>query len=496
MNLTRKIREYYILILILIFAGILISINLDKPFIGHHDWNGAWYSNFARNFTRYGLLQTKFGSVLNYDFVNPSDFRYFTHYPPLLPILLFVSFKIFGISEWSARIVPLLFSLATISAIYFLGLKFFDKKTAVLAAAISTVFPIMIYFGTMPVQEVLVLPLVLVSVYFYFVFFEKPDRGNFLKLIAVLFISHLTNWPAYYLTPLFFLHFLIFAKSKWKLQLALAFPVFSLLMFGLHMAHLIWLTGKPFGGGMIEVFLYRANFGEKLIGYSTLNFLKTQARMLVVYFTRLAIVLSAVSLLWMIIKMKNHQIERQVQLITILGIFGVTHNLIFRNMAFIHDYMIIYLLPFFAIGASHGFFLIVKNFRISKTIQFILVTIILALVLFERNQFVRTLKTSQNFSEGVRLGLIIKKLTQSGQKALILSPDFKKYYEVFTGYYADRNIDYDLPPLEKMQLTMQEGRYKLIVAIPSRDTPQTHLDVLQQHYQMTKIDQFYVFSKL
>src|SRR3990167_9954716 len=97
--LLKKLKENFFVITILVLAAALLSVNLDKPFIGHHDWNGAWYSNFARNFMRYGLWQTKFGQVMNYDLISPNEFQYFTHYPPLLPIFMYISFKIFGVHE-------------------------------------------------------------------------------------------------------------------------------------------------------------------------------------------------------------------------------------------------------------------------------------------------------------------------------------------------------------------------------------------------------------
>ena len=494
MNFGFKIKKHLVLFPILIFAAILLSINLNKPFIGHHDWNGAWYSNFARNFTRYGLIETKFGSVMNYDIVSPPEFRYFTHYPPLLPILIFTSFKIFGIHEWSARIVPAIFSLGTISLVYLMGRKFFDQRTAVLAAAFASVVPIMIYFGKMPVQEVLVIAPVLLSILFYFNFFEKSTKSNLLKLLVSLAISHLINWPGYYVTPLFFFHYLILKKNKNKLKIALIFPLFSLLMFSIHIIHLTWLTGKPFGGGIIEALIYRLNLSEKPQDYTTFNFLRLQMRLLAIYFTRLVLLFSTVTIFWIADQIKKNKLTKAVQLLIILAIFGMTHNLVFRNMAYIHDYMIIYLLPFFALSASFGFFLTVKYLKINSSIISILAIGLLLLVVLERRQFVNKLLLSRGFQEGVVLGKIIHNKSQSKDKILVLSPDFKKYFEVFTGFYADRKIDYQLISRETLLTHLRSKEYRLIIAIPSRDTPESLISVLHGQYQETKIDQFIIFD--
>src|SRR3989344_1806206 len=82
--------------------------NLDKPFVGIHDWNGARYGNIARNYLRYGFFTTKFSQVENSGEVVPFEFQYYTHYPPLLPILISLSYYIFDIGEWQTRTVPLL----------------------------------------------------------------------------------------------------------------------------------------------------------------------------------------------------------------------------------------------------------------------------------------------------------------------------------------------------------------------------------------------------
>jgi len=490
-----QIKKNYLLILILFFGTILLSINLNKPFIGHHDWNGAFYSNFARNFVRYGFRETKLGSVQGSDLKSPENFRYFTHYPPLLPILLSLSFKIFGISEASARLVPLLFSLGTISLIYFLSLKFFDLATAISASVFSAVVPIMIYFGKMPVQEVLVLPLVLLSIYFYFNFVKNPNKVNFLKLIATLFLSHLTNWPGYYVSPLFFIHFLIFSKNEKKFWIAIVFPLFSVLMFLIYIAHLFWLTGNPFGGGLIDVFLFRLNLTDRPIDYTTLRFVKQQISFISAYFTKPILLLTVITLIWTLIQIKNRRINKQVQLILMLGIFGITHNVVFRNMAYIHDYMIIYILPFLTLTAGYGFSIFTKSFRIfSPSINVGLVLILALSILLQKRDFTSALLSSEGFLSGVNLGKIINQETVSGDKVLVLSPDFKRYFEVFTDFYADRSIEYQLTSQEELAQKTIPAKYRLIIAIPSRDTPQSTVNFLQDRYQSYTMNEFVVFD--
>src|SRR3989344_4502048 len=156
--------------------------------------------------------------------------------------------------------------------------------------------------------------------------------------------------------------------------------------------------------------------------------------------------------------------------------------------------MIIYLLPFFALSASFGFLLIVKYLKINSKIIPILALGFLLIVVLERRQFVNKLLLSKGFQEGVVLGKIIHNKSQSKDKILVLSPDFKKYFEVFTGFYADRKIDYQLISRETLLTHLRSKEYRLIIAIPSRDTPESLISVLHGQYQETKIDQFIIFD--
>lgn len=493
--LSAKLKEHYFLIIILIFASILFSKGLDKPFIGHHDYNGAWHGIAAKNFVRYGLFKTGFVSVLNSDYTEPENFQFYTHYPPLVPIFLYLGFKIFGISELSIRLVSVIFTLATITLIYLTGLKFFSQKVGILAAGFSSLLPIVIYFGKIPTHDLFNLPFTLVSIIFYFKFFLKVNFGNGTLLFLSLLAAHLTHWTGYYLTPLFFFHFLIFAKYRHKIFIVVGFLTFSLMIFGLHLGHTFWLTGSFFGGGLIDIFLDRLNLTDRPIDYTHLNFLIRQARFLAIYFTRPLLILAAIGTVWTIIQLKNKKYLNKNFLLIFLLTYGLAHGLIFRNISFIHDYIIISLWPFLAITASYGFFIIVNSLKFLSKRQIILLGfVLLVLVGIERLNFTRALLASSGFSPGFQLGTIINQKTKPGEKILVLSPDFKRYFEVFTSFYADRSIDYELTSKEELTQVLDRDKFRLIVAIPSRDTPQSLVDILQQHYKVTKIDQFLVYD--
>lgn len=487
-------KKHYAFALIFLFAAALLSANLTKPFIGHHDWNGVWYANIARNFLRYGLLETKFGSVLNYDEANPSEFAYATHYPPALPLILALSFSLFGIHEWSARLVPYLASLATVFMIYLLGINFFDKKTAILAAALTAILPIVIYFSKIPVHETIILPFILTSIFLYFQFTRIKSLKNFLELVLSLVISHLIHWSGYFVTPLFFIHYLLFTKSKKKLLTAIVFPIISSTMLALHLIHVRLLTGSLLGGGLLNIFLDRLNITDRPSDYSTANFIVQRVHLSVAYFTWPILILAAFTAVWLIYKIKKGAFDQKVQILLMLGVFGTIYNILFRNAAFIHDYTIIYILPFLIIAASFGFMTLTKFIKITQPQILMLALLLIILIFAEGRNFTKALMATNSFEPGVNLGKIISERTQSGDIVLVLSEDFKRYYEVHAAFYADRKIAYLMPQPDELKDPSFTKQYKLIIAIPSRDTPPQVIDILNSSYQPNIIREFLIYE--
>jgi len=145
-----------LIIIILILALKLLLVNIDKPFWGHHDWNSAVYSNIARNYIRYGYLTTKFGQVTSVDVQNQKSFSYISHYPPLLPIFINLSFRALGQTETAARLTIVFFSLVLVYFTYKLGKELHSSLLGIFSAISLILTPIFLYFGKLPVHDTVV----------------------------------------------------------------------------------------------------------------------------------------------------------------------------------------------------------------------------------------------------------------------------------------------------------------------------------------------------
>ena len=292
--------KHFGIFILLILALFVLFYNSNKSFIGHHDWNGVVYSNIARNYNRYGFLKTKLGQVRNHDIAKVSEFGYFTHYPPLLPVFMALSFRILGESEVSARLVPIVASIGMLFVIYLIGKEIKHYLVGLVGVILTITTPLFIYFGKLPVHETVLPFFVLLIVYFYIRFYKTKSINMYILMVISLITAEFVSWPGYYIVPPLILHAWFFIKDK-KIRnlILLLFPI-SILSFSAHLLHVFILTGSFFGGGLIEVFLFRANPYQSADIYSfTLpKFLSTEARYFFIYVTKPLLLLS---FLWIII---------------------------------------------------------------------------------------------------------------------------------------------------------------------------------------------------
>lgn len=436
-------KQYIFLSIITILAFFLLFYKADKKFIGHHDWNGVVYSNIARNYNRYGFIATKFGQVRNYDLVDVDHFSYFTHYPPLLPILIALSFRFFGESELSARVVPIISSLILIFFVYLIGKKIANKEIGFISVVLITILPIFVYFGKMPVHEIVSPAFSVAGIYFFlnWSFFQR--RKDFFFMFIFLILGICVSWAGYYALIALILYTFFCFKSSLKIKTITYFVILGILMFSFHLLHTKILTGSFFGGGLFNVFLFRSNpyLSAEIYGFSFKNFLLQEIRYFSIYYTKIVVFLSLIWWLTIFWRIRQRKIYFADRLLLILFIYGVTHLILFSNMAFIHDYMIYYLMPFIVLSAT-----IILS-RVLKKIPFLFLRVcffvfIFILIGLERITFVKTLLDTSTNERGYKLGEFIKQNTKSGEKTFVGSNSFKEFQEVFIGYYSDRNVDY------------------------------------------------------
>ena len=386
----------------------LIGI-ISKPFIGHHDWNGVFYSNIARNYSRLGLFKSGLGQVTDFGVIDQPQ-GFYTHYPPLLTLIMAGFYKVFGVGDWQARLVPLLFTLGSLLVLtrLFNYLKF--KPWASLAGLTVGLTPMWRYFSRMPSQEALIVFFSLLSV----LFFLKGKRKSF--YLAVV-LNGLSGWAGYFLYPWLFL---LKKRQSWLVRTGLILSA----IFLLHLLHTYWLTGSAVGGGLIEALLLRLNLSGTP-EFTWWNYLILEKERLAAFYTLTLLAVAAISTLW----------KRERLVLALLG-WGLSYPLIFSNVVFVHDYFNIFFIPYLAVAAASLF----NRAKPALVIAFVL------LVFWERNAFYQALMVTESFKPGYELGRQINQSVPEAETAYVVGSDeFIEPQNLFVSYYADRKIIYLTP---------------------------------------------------
>ncbi len=435
------IQKLLISLVLFILSIILIGQNLSKPFWGEHDWNGVRYGNIARNYLRYGILDLQFAQIENSGTLNNKK-EYFTHYPPLLPIIISLSYKMFGISEWSTRIVPLFATSGSIVLIFLIGNKLWNIKTGILASLLALCLPIILYFGKNPVHEPIVLFFILLSFLAYL--YLKSSNNKIFKIwfILALIAAHFTTWAGYFLLPAIALITLI-RRDKILFKRLISYWLIPVIMFPLYLIFLYFQTGSLLGGDLLGVFLQRSSISKELqpMDFNLINYL---GKLRLWFFSLFSGTLAFIVFFWFIYHIIKRFGKADLQLLTLL-FFGIPYFVFFPNAAFIHNYLVFYFVPFFVLAVSQAIWNLAE-IKPLKRLSFLVPIIFLVPIFFERKPFLDVLYKSQGDKFEVEVGWAINQQTNLDDVILISPFKFSYSADKFLRFYSDRKLiysDYD-----------------------------------------------------
>jgi len=414
----------------------LLNIHSDKPFWGIHDWNGARNSNIARNYLRYGLVETKLGQIENSGFTNHQNYVYYTHFPPVLTLLMAGSFRVFGVTEWAARLIPILSTCGVMVLIFLIGELIINWELGLVAALLSLATPLVLYFGKNPVQEPLVVFFVLLS---YFGFLNLSAGKKYQSIfIGGMILAELTTWAGFFLIPALTIICLL-RKDTQGVKKLVPFWILSVVLFVLYLFYVRLITGNFFGGGLYAALLQRSGIGEAG-KVDNINMPAYLLRLRLWYSTLFTSTLSWLSILWLISKVVTKKVVDSDWQILTLGIFGVTYSLIFINASYIHNYLVFYQLPFISLSAAIFIKDMVEKFSLSQYRRLLAGGLIL-MVFLERFEFIKALDQSSSDRFPVEVGRFINHQTKPDETVIVQSdPIFRYTAENFLKFYGDRKL--------------------------------------------------------
>ncbi len=162
------------------------AYNLASPFGADFDgWLAAMYGAAGRNFAREGFVALRFAPHIANGPVRFGDVDPFVHHPPFLSIVLGLSFRAFGVSEWAARLPSALAYLGGIVAFFLLVRRLCGARVAALAAFALAALPMTGIFGGLVNFEPFVLLAQCATCAAYFRW-RETGRGRDLALACAL----------------------------------------------------------------------------------------------------------------------------------------------------------------------------------------------------------------------------------------------------------------------------------------------------------------------
>src|SRR3989344_1125737 len=443
MQKTSLIRKILYLGLVLTLASVLLGINLNKEFIGHHDWNSVVYSLIAKNYIRYGYISTKLGQVRNPEITQPANFNFLIHYPPLLPILISLGFKVFGPVEFAARLIPVAASLLLLSMIFLIGISLVSVSVGFLAALFVVLTPLFIYFGKLPVHDTIVPAFGVTAFYGYIQYMKTRKKIYYMLILFGVVVGGLVNWSNYYVVLAIIVHFLVWDRNKSVRYPIIVLVPICIFLFSLQLLHLKILTGNFHLFDFIGIFLRRANIvaNDPIYSFSLSTYFYKESEYLKIYMTRTLLVLSTVWLITSFFGKKSSSEKRTNFYLYALLIYGLVQLVVFTNLSYIHDYMIYYLLPYIVLSGALGFLFILKKLPF-KNLAYMYVVIVVLTVGMERKSFAKALLLSDMNKKGKDIAVFIKNHTDVGENSYITSISYKEFYEVFIAFYSERGVGY------------------------------------------------------
>ena len=332
----------------LAFGAVLLTHDMTEPWTGSYDANGARESIAARNHLRYGLVATRGGQVVNAGQLTPERFRFYAHHPSGLSLTIAASFALLGEAEWSARLVPIAFTLGAAAFLYLVARELAGPWAGFFATLVFVAQPMVAFYGRMPDHEAPAAFFALLLTWLYLRWARHQRRGWLIGMCAAAFVGVSYAWVVA-VVPWVLLGCHVLVKRRgWRWMLA---PVVAGFFGFLHVLLHIALLGEL--GGLWDALVHRlgSEAGDRDIGAS-FGFVDFLARQGVYAATCFGLAASLAALAWLLLRARRQR--PAALLVAALLAFALVNVVGFRQGAYVHIYYQFYLALPLALAAGLG----------------------------------------------------------------------------------------------------------------------------------------------
>jgi hypothetical protein len=373
--------EIFLLFLFCFYSLLISFIGINSSLSeGHHGFILGEKSRPAVYWLRFGYLKTKLGQLVNEEWeLGKENYNYNVHHPVGLPLLISLSFKLFGISEFSARLVIIVVNLFSIIFFYFLVKEILNMKTALLSLFFFLLSPMFFYIRNFVAGEVFSLLFIFATLFFY-IKYIKTEKRRYLFFSSIFYFigTLLADWWVYFAILPIILHRYLFYK---RYDMLVFLPI-SFLSFSFYLIHVYVLTGSFFGektflGSLWERLLFRLNLSKESWQYGITfpSLLSKIFNYLTLYYTHILVSFSFFSFLLMLKEAK----EKDISFVLITSFSFFLLLFIFSNITWIHDFFVLFLL--FPMSVLPP--LLFKKMGLMEKKEFLFILVVISLFLAE-----------------------------------------------------------------------------------------------------------------
>jgi len=327
----------------------LLALDITEPWTGSYDANGALFSTAARNCLRYGLIATRGGQVANGGQLTPDRFRFYAHHPAGLSLTIAASFALLGEAEWSARLVPIAFTLGAAALLYLVARELAGAWAGFFAALVFVAQPMVAFYGRMPDHEAPAAFFALLLTWLYLRWARHQRRGWLIGLCAAAFVGVSYAWIVAVMPWLLLAYHVRVKRRGWRWMLA---PVVAGFFGFVHVLIHVALLGEL--GGLWDALVYRLGSaaGDRGVGAS-FGFVDFLARQGAYAATCYGLTALLTGLAWLGLRWRR---DRAAALLVVaLLAFALANVVGFKQGAYVHIYYQFYLALPLALAAGLGF---------------------------------------------------------------------------------------------------------------------------------------------
>lgn len=181
----------------LVFISVYFYHGIHRPWVENDNYYGAIYAQAAHNNLRAGLFVTGFVPATLYfgPLPIPVD-EYYVHHPTLLPLLTTTSFAIFGESEWSTRLVPVICSILSLIFLWVFVADTVNRRAAAFATVVLATLPMELHYGDMVDFEPCLVMLMLAALVCLRFWHTRGKWWGWLAALCCLLAVNM-DWPGY-----------------------------------------------------------------------------------------------------------------------------------------------------------------------------------------------------------------------------------------------------------------------------------------------------------